>query len=406
MTDTSDGKFGVRVDWNKKQIIFGIFGTIYLPEMSYGFFTGIINNGTYSSIPAIDSTLPQNTTIMVIGGWDTVLFIEQIISDIKVKHAGKLFAYLPCDKQRLQFNKWSFKNCLHTEGILYGIYGIKNQQTGDYLYNTGALKILDIFPFDTKLVIQAGSNKGGMFGNGFWDTYGQTTVNINTPLNGVILGSELEKIYTSEDCILPLATTDTKFQQIFCNQAKIIGGNGTVYTDIYSPSVPSGERHKDAKFFHWDEGTVNPGYFWNPNAMDPLTLIPGPQFNTIFLAHMNAAAAAANSDRAPAVQQLTGSFGFISESTKPANLVTLSNNNVKESGDGVAYLGYTYSVAQRTFNVYLVSDNVGKNNILANANCTNMFAIDDTVKGSLSIDIEWLNTKNVTNMQNMFGYNG
>lgn len=165
--------------------------------------------------------------------------------------------------------------------------------------------------------------------------------------------------------------------------ANFIGGSGTVW----SPSNP-----RDKTYAHWDEGPSNPGYFWNPNIMDPLVLVPGPQFNQAWLAAVNAAAIAADSDRAPSVQQITGEFNFISASNKPANLLTLPNNDVKESGDGEAYIGYTYNVTDRSFKVYLVSDNIGQNNIKANPNCKDMFALDDTIKGSLTMNIEWLNT--------------
>lgn len=170
---------------------------------------------------------------------------------------------------------------------------------------------------------------------------------------------------------------------MFNYRGGLTGGAGTVW----SSSNPT-----DKTYAHWDEGPSNPGYFWNPNVMDPLILVPGPQFNTAWLAAVNAAAAAAGSDRVPSIQQITGEFTFVPMSSKPANLQTLPNNDVKESGEGEAYIGYTYNIADRSFKVYLVSDNIGEGNIKANPNCTDMFALDSTVPGSLTMNIEWLNT--------------
>lgn len=200
----------------------------------------------------------------------------------------------------------------------------------------------------------------------------------------------LQMIITSNSFV---TTTITDSNNMFNNSESLIGGAGTIYRPV---------NPKDKTYAHGDGGDTNPGYFWNVDELDYLLLVPGEEFNNAFLPAVNAAAIAANGGSTVITQTITGNFGFLDFANRPTNLKELANNNVKALGQGQAFIGYTYDDTAKTFNVYLVSNNTS-DKIRANPDCRKMFSLDDTIPGNLTIDIEWLNTSLVRNMELMFG---
>lgn len=389
---TKKAKLGIRLDKEKRTFFFGIKGKAYLPQNMQYFFSPVFNASNDSSSA---STIGQHKYFTYPKNYFSKL--KEIFSDQKVKILDQAFYGLdhglyrsydevPQDRKKISIAPWTFSNVESASYSFVGVGGsVMNTQwakdpDGNNFYSSNSnvlqpsiIEELDLSTFNTNKAI----GMHGIF-------RGNSSVNQN----------RLKKIFTSQNFIVDQVTQS---EEMFALRKGLIGGAGTTW----SSSNPTNKTYA-----HWDEGRSNPGYFWNPNIMDPLVLAPGPQFNQAWLAAVNAAAQAADADGDASIQRPSGEFNFIAMFDKPANLLTLSNNDVKDSGDGEAYIGYTYNENDKTFKVYLVSDNIGENNIKANPNCKDMFALDDTIKGSLTMNIEWLNTSQVTNMENMFGYKG
>lgn len=381
---TKGARMGIRLDTVNRIFYIGLKGKAYLPINADCFFDGIVQSGTGYSINKSLSVYPKNT----------LSFFQQVFSDAKTISANAFF--VGYDNHIYE----DIQNINEKDKIMTLIWSFPSLTSYDRLFDCiGACRGSNIYTNLTSENFQLKLHRQSIIEELHIESLNSSNITymanmfMSNGSSSSIEKATLQRIFVSQNFVVDqVINSNNMFSR---PNANFIGGSGTVW----SPSNPS-----DKTYAHWDEGPSNPGYFWNPNVMDPLVLVSGPQFNQAFMAAVNIAAGMADSDRAPSIQTLTGTFNFIAESNKPNNLLTLSNNDVKQSGDGVAYIGYTYNIADRSFAVYLVSDNIGQNNIKANPNCTDMFAMDDTIPGSLSLNIQWLNTSQVTNMENMFGY--